>query len=66
MSNIFSENGFFNENGKAKINSLINELNKLFSQEEIKKMNFSEIQSLGANLQKIIGDKVSEQIRNIK
>ena len=66
MSNIFSENGFFNDNGKAKIHSLVNELNKLFSQEEIKKMNFSEIQSLGANLQKIIGDKVSEQIRNIK
>ncbi len=64
MNKFFKDNGFLSEEGEQLTGDFRSALTKLFARrDDVHKMSVSELQSLGANLAKMVGDAVSKQIQ---
>lgn len=59
-----SESGLLTQDGKMLVKSFVQELN--FVLESASNMDQKNLQTLGSILQKMVGDQISEKLRNIK
>ncbi len=62
MSKYFQENGFLSSQGECLVSLIVNSLNRLMTSPEINNMSIQELQILGSNLSKIVGDNISKSI----
>lgn len=58
----FEGNGFLSEEGKRMLIDIRDNLDNLLSKDEVREMTFAEMQTLGSNLHKMIGDAISDRI----
>lgn len=62
MSKMFKENCFLSDEGKKVVQPLHDALQEVFSSIEVRNMSVTELQILGCNLAKALGDTVSARI----
>jgi hypothetical protein len=62
MSKWFKEGGFLNEEGKRVLIDFRSALDNILSKDEVREMTFSEVQTLGSNLHKMVGDAITDRI----
>lgn len=62
MSTWFKENGFLSEEGERALTFVKEQLNDIMLSMTVEEMSVQELQLLGTNLSKIVGDSISEKI----
>jgi hypothetical protein len=62
MIKMFKENGFLSEEGKKVLQPLHDGLTEVMSSVEVRNLSLQELQTLQANLAKLVGDAVSDKI----
>lgn len=62
MSKLFREDSFLSEDGKKVLQPLHDGLMEVISDIAVREMSVAELRVLGANLAKLVGDVISEQI----
>lgn len=62
MNKMFKDNGFLSEEGKKVLQPLHDGLMEVRSSIEVRQMTVQELQVLQANLAKLIGDFISDEI----
>ncbi len=62
--NWFQGNGFLSEEGKRMLIDFRDALDNILSKDEVREMTFAQVQTLGSNLHKMVGDAISDRISN--
>jgi hypothetical protein len=62
MTKVFKDNGFLSEEGKKVLQPLHDGLTEVMTSVEVRNMSVQELQTLQANLAKLVGDAVSGAI----
>lgn len=63
MNKFFKDNAYLSEEGKQMLKPLVEALEKIFGTQDVKDMDVLEMNTLGSNMAKIVGDFVFETIR---
>lgn len=58
----FKEGGFLSEEGNRIVMDFRAALENIMSSDEVREMSFAEVQTLGSNLHKMVGDEVTNRI----